>query len=94
MEKKSIEKGKMTLEKLARMVANGFVDMEKRFENLEKSSEALKADTEKNFIKVRSDILGLDDRFIPRHEFEMRIKVVNSQIDRQSERISNLAGKR
>lgn len=69
-------------ESLARSVAEGFAGVDKRFESLETDIESFKRETEDNFVKTRTDILNLDQRFVPRHEFESRIKSVSDRISK------------
>lgn len=69
-------------ESLARSVAQGFAGVDKRFDKTEADAKKFKEETEQNFVKVRSDILNLDDRFVPRHEFENRVRFVNDRISK------------
>lgn len=80
---------KDSYESLARSVAVGFSGVDKRFDEADRRFDKIEADTQKfkeeteqNFVKVRSDMLNLDDRFVPRHEFERRIKFVDERISK------------
>lgn len=69
-------------ESLARSVAEGFAGVDKRFDGVEAEAQKFKEDTEQNFVKIRNDILNLDNRFVPRHEFENRMKVITVRVSK------------
>ena len=74
-----IKNKKMTIEKLAIMVASGFENTAKDMDGLKKDAEELKGDVK----DVRRDILNLRDRFISYHTFDALVTRVKNLEERK-----------
>jgi hypothetical protein len=61
---------KITIEDLAVMVANGF-------EKQDAGLEEFKKDIKEDFVRVRADILNLNDKFVSNHRFEELVSRFN-----------------
>ena len=77
----------VTVDDLAIMVAKGFSSTDENFAKIDEQFAKIDKrfeDVEDNFKKVRSDILNMGDRFVPRHEFDsflMRFHRLEQKVD-------------
>ena len=77
----------VTVDDLAIMVAKGFSSTDENFAKIDEQFAKIDKrfeDVEDNFRKVRSDILNIGDRFVPRHEFDsflMRFHRLEQKVD-------------
>lgn len=85
---------KISMENLAGMVARGFagvdVKMEKKFEKVDIQFAKIDKEfvkVENNFVKIRNDILGIGDKFVPRHEFDTLLIRVSRLEQRVKEKV-------
>ncbi len=72
------KKSKMTMDKLAMMVAKGFAGVDKKFEVVDKRFDKVEEDIK----DIRLDILNLGDRFVSYHTFDSlanRVKVLEEK---------------
>lgn len=60
---------KMTLEKLAMMVANGFTRVDEKFEKIDKDLQS-----------IRGDILKQHDKFVSQEVFTSRISALETRV--------------
>ena len=69
---------KITIEDLAVMVANGFERQDIKIEELKDDFKGFKKETAENFVRVRADILNLNDKFVSIHRFEELVSRFNT----------------
>lgn len=72
------EASKMTLEKLAMMVANGFAHIEEKMATKSEMNKRFE-EIEKNLQTIHGDILNQDDRFVSQDVFNTRISVLEAR---------------
>lgn len=75
------------MEDLAGMVAHGFAGMDTKFAEVDAKMEKEFDKVEGNFRKIRSDILEIGDKFVPRHEFDTLLIRVSRLEQRVKERV-------
>jgi chromosome segregation ATPase len=75
-----------SIDELAQITANGFFDINKRFDDF-------KAETEKNFVTVRRDILSTNDRFVMQDTYYKKISLIESRLDNHDDRITKIMNK-
>jgi hypothetical protein len=72
--KKLVKNKKVTIDDLAIMVAKGFVNVEERFNKVEKDIKEVK----ENLRITRNDVLNIGDKFVSYHTFDQLVSRVNT----------------